>query len=190
VIVNVRGANGAGKTFVVRQFISSGWNGTDFKSGDRVLGHFVNHGGYITLVVGSYYGDGSGGVDRMKNADEMFDVLEAGLLLADHVIFEGILVSTTFGKLGEWAAKHRNQFAIVHLDTSLNDCLRNIETRRARSGRDHKEPQSKEKIEAKIKAINGAVKRFRDEGFTVHSVSSATAAAFIHELLGLPDVDA
>ncbi len=189
-IVNIRGANGAGKTFLVRQFIRSGWTGHTYRVGKRVVGSEVWHGRTCSYVVGDYDGEGSGGVDRMKSADEMFAALEAAELFSHHVIFEGILVSTTFGKLGEWAASRKKDFTIIELTTSVDRCLEHIEARRARSDKVRAEPQSREKIEAKVKAITAACDRFRKEGFSVVRADGASAFIVLRSLLELPDADA
>jgi hypothetical protein len=53
-----------------------------------------------------------------------------------HVLFEGILAGSTYGRLGELMAPFKRDAIWVFLDTSQEECIRRVEARRAAANDD------------------------------------------------------
>src|SRR5215510_12377186 len=112
--------NGAGKTHLVRELIkSASWVTLD-RAPKMVRGHILSHGTSRTFVVGDYTQPGSGGCDKIKTVADVISLLTEADILYHHVVFEGILISTTFGAVGEWARDYRERFAVLHLTTGID----------------------------------------------------------------------
>lgn len=180
-VFQVRGANGSGKSHLVRQLIIEGkeavvaWSypSPTRRDPSRQLPVPAYRAANGAVVVGPYYRDGSpmatGGLDNLPS----FEVSQAALRtavqgLSSKVVCEGVLASTVFGSWARFAEElgsHGHSFVILHLDTPLPVCLDRIRERQRASG---KVRQIKEELVAdKVIATRSAVNKFRQCGVEV-----------------------
>lgn len=155
-IVNIRGTSGSGKSTLVRQLLTHinatpmgvsptpGYVGRLFGTTESVA------------VVGSYHNQ-CGGCDGIKTQDEIESRVLDFAATYDHVVFEGVLISTIYSR---WAhlAHQRPPWSFLFLDTPLDVCIARINERRAAKG--NNKPVDPTNTEAKFRAINRAKERF------------------------------
>ena len=79
-------------------------------------------------VLGSYH-VASGGCDQIQPYDLILDLLEK-YSAKGHVVFEGVIVSSSYGRVGALMERFGQQAVMAFLTTSLEDCLKNVQKRR------------------------------------------------------------
>lgn len=132
-IINIRGTHGSGKSTVLRQFLDN------YKS--QVIQPEGVHKpeGYLCLtpfgdvyIVGSYK-TACGGCDGIQPYaliwPRVLDYATRG-----HVLFEGALVSNSYGNIGRYSEMFGDQFVFAFLDTPLKTCIDRILERRKKNG--------------------------------------------------------
>jgi hypothetical protein len=180
-IINLRGSNASGKTSAAREIIRrSGALPIRLKPGARPLGYAAGPP-YPVTVVGSYE-NACGGCDTIRTVAEMLRRVERAAALGQHVLFEGILISTTFGAIGEWA-RGRPDVVFMFLDTPLEVCLDRLDRRRAESGRASK-PLNLDNVKAKWEQNARLLNRFRAEGLRAKIAPHADPAGAIWREFG------
>lgn len=133
-IIKIHGCSGAGKTTAVRQFMGLGTIAPLGTNPDRPEAYLCNGG---TYVLGSYENT-CGGMDTVGTAAEVMNLLEKYAPMGN-VIFEGLLQSTYYGKMGEHSKNYpRNSYIYAFLDTPIDLCLERVVERRKASGRNNK----------------------------------------------------
>lgn len=155
-IINLRGANGSGKSTVAVELLNKaqpvdlGWYKT--KAGkDKAVEGYGSSTGLVT--VGKYATD-CGGCDGIPTQDLICDAVRkaSGLPGAANVIFEGVIVSTIFMRyleLDREMTKLGHKFIWAFLDTPVEVCLERIYKRNG--GKEIKEQLVHDKIKS-IKA--------------------------------------
>jgi hypothetical protein len=166
VIVNIRGIDGSGKSTIVKQFLKN----YPYVEIFGVLGprrpeaYKVWVPGRPLYIVGSYLRI-TGGADvfagNLGCSGEFVALLERYRKLG-HVLFEGVVISTFYGAVGEWLKVHSAGAVVAFMDTSLAVCLEGI---KARGGNNFKQ------VEVKVRMLEGAFKRFKAEGVRVEYIS-------------------
>jgi hypothetical protein len=135
-IVNIRGTSGSGKTFTA--------NGVKTRLGVKeplLVKEFWEHQpvgahlGYLlnqdVALVGKYE-TACGGCDTIKTSDDVCDRVRGFAKTFQHVLFEGLLVSQVYDRYTKLAHELRDkQFIFAFLDTPLETCLAQVESRRA-----------------------------------------------------------
>lgn len=122
-------------------------------------------------IIGPYGGAPTGGIDPFMGrpgftSAMLVEVLERYHKLGSNVLFEGAVISTFYGALGEWLEVNRSNTVVGFLDTSLDDCLAGIG---ARSGKNTKN------VASKIPAILRVKDRMDAAGIRTEMLSRATA---------------
>lgn len=140
VLISLRGTNGSGKSTVVRNLFSK-YKPTPIYGvlGPRDPTAYMlldKRWGTPLYVLGPYR-TGTGGCDRIQPYDLIPELIAkyAGL---GHVLFEGIIITSTYGQVGELMEKFKKKSVFLFLDTSLEECLRRIEKRRGGKPRDER----------------------------------------------------
>lgn len=122
-IVNIRGPNGSGKSTLVRSL---------FTDQDRV-GKVITQAGLTVpvrinpsrvAVVGPYR-TACGGCDGVKTQDAVCDAVRGAMVMADHVVFEGVVVSTIFKRYLD-LSRELGGMVWAYLDTPLDVCLERV----------------------------------------------------------------
>jgi hypothetical protein len=167
-VVNIRGTNGSGKSTIVKRFLQR----YPYTEIFGVLGprrpeaYKVQLPGKWLYVIGPYHAN-VGGVDNLKDvvgcSEKLVELLER-YRRQGHVVFEGVVLSTFYGAVGDWLFGHRDQAVVVFLDTSFDNCLIGLAARQ--SGH-----RGTKNVEGKIKAIESVCKRMIDLGIRTETIS-------------------
>jgi len=165
-IINLRGPNAAGKTTIARDLMARAeCRPVRLKPGGRPIG-YAGPAPWRLEVLGSYE-NACGGCDTIRTVQEVIDRTERAMHRGANVLFEGILISTTFGAIGTWAQGLKfPPVLFAFLDTPMEVCLDRLEKRRAESGRATK-PLNLENVKAKWHQNARLVSRFREAGLKV-----------------------
>ena len=145
-IYNIRGSHGSGKSHSMHTLLAK-YEHEDLMSGDFQVGVSVPE---LKLRLIGSYDIPSGGCDwfiRMVECPEgktpsevMGEWVEACHSDGWNVLLEGFMVSGTFGRWNDLAAKHAQAagsevWRFLCLDTPVEQCIKHVEERRARKGR-------------------------------------------------------
>jgi hypothetical protein len=94
-----------------------------------------------------------------------------------HVVFEGAMISATWGALGALLEEYGQKVTILFLDTSLEQCLKNIGARGKTDRRLHS-------VELKFRYISNLYRRLKEEGrLQVRMISVENGLGVLLELL-------
>jgi hypothetical protein len=190
-IVNLRGTSGAGKSTVVHTLLKNyphevvQYTG---KRGTKPLVYRVGVGGLerSLFVFGAYHTQ-CGGCDGITDYAEVVPELLRMYAPQGEVLFEGLLISGGFGRVGEGmvvAAKafaHEAIFAL--LDTPLALSLERIAARRAAKGK--LEPLNPLNTEMKYKAAHASHAKLLREGHDARLISHKTPFRSTMALFGV-----
>lgn len=174
-IINIRGTNGSGKSTVVRRFLHEFPTKERFGSlgSHRPEAYMVDlwHGSNCLInrplfILGPYQ-TATGGVDAagwtVPQLIKMIDKYQH----TGHVLFEGVVISTTFGELGRWLVQPASDVVVAFLDTPLEQCLDGVEARGGNREALH--------IATKHKVIAGVKRKFDEAGVKTEVVSRDNA---------------
>lgn len=184
-IINVRGPNGSGKSFVVRCVLMEGYArpiyGLLGPSLPEAYELVLPNSKVPTYVLGPY--DVSiGGCDRFKTVQAIIDLIET-FAPKGHILFEGVITSTTYGQLGEYLERYGKKALFVYLNTSLEESLKYVESRRGRP----RDDRLIKKMTQKLGAIQSTQRRIACEGkMDQITLSSDKAISRIAKLLRGP----
>ena len=164
-IIKILGPSGAGKTSAVRELFveADKWEkaGGSPKKPDAYALRFAAYPSKNVYVIGSYESN-CGGVDTIDSSQKVMDLVDTYSALGDHVIFEGLLQSTYYGKMGEWSQKYGQNFIYAWLNTPLEVCMARLQKRREENGT--KRPLNIPQAEAKWASVYVAFSKARDRG--------------------------
>ena len=179
-IVQVCGANGAGKSYVVRKWIK-GFKPSLVKPifvPDRTLplGYEIDG----CFIVGAYEEANTGGVDSIKIGQEFcFELIEDRWREGYDVLFEGVLIMNHTRGLELW--RQTKSLVVLELKVSTQDCLNSINERRAKVGKLAKEPKQLKSMV--VRSRNYCIK-LRQAGCEVLKVTRKEAVSALEKLLG------
>lgn len=138
IIINLRGANGSGKSTVVREIMGETREVTlhsyeyttalGLSSQKQVVG---NVDGHWWCSVGPYRTD-CGGCDGIRTQDLICEAVRSAARKYRVVFFEGVIVSTIFKRyldLDRELSGQGHRFIWAYLDTPLDVCLERIQLR-------------------------------------------------------------
>jgi hypothetical protein len=131
-IVSLRGTNGSGKSTVVREILAR-FSGEPRYDKGKVVEYFIPRLSHRGLVVIGPYLTACGGCDAIKTVDEVIQRVEHATRYGHDVLFEGILISTTYGAVGAFSEAYPD-FVFAYMSTPVEECLRRVEERRAAAG--------------------------------------------------------
>jgi hypothetical protein len=134
VIINIRGTHGAGKSTAVRAVMARG----EVEPIYGVLGPRLPEAYELELprvevpifAIGPYTSP-CGGCDRISS-NEIIMTLIRKYAEHGHALFEGALISSTYGAVGALLERWGKDSVFVFLSTPLEECLRRVEARRGR----------------------------------------------------------
>ena len=134
-IVKIHGCSGAGKTTLVRLLMAHGTVSKPIMSINRPTYYrmTVPELGRENIFILGPYENKSGGVDNIDSADKVMDLIDY-LAPMGHVIHEGLLQSTYYGKMGTHSLQYGENYVYAFLDTPIDVCLERVIHRRALNG--------------------------------------------------------
>lgn len=185
-IINIRGTNGSGKTYLARQLIGPNpqlvdllWYPSPTKKDPERKASVEGYGQPGEVVAIGSYKQGCGGMDTIPS----FDLQQRGVRAAydwkrpqtdhlltrsgrpEHIVCEGVLASTVAGSwLNFFCGFNKDEVLIAYLDTPLEVCLERIRQRQIAAKGETREIKE-DLVAAKIKSINATRKRFDEAGF-------------------------
>ena len=133
-VVNIRGANGSGKSHTVRALMEMG----SFRPVYDVRFGLRRPEAYVGTLPGverdvfilGPYDNPSGGCDSIPTYDLVVEMLQK-YGNRGHVIFEGFLISTCWGAVGDALERGGRDAAVLFLTTPLEVCIARVKARRA-----------------------------------------------------------
>lgn len=180
-IFNIRGTNGSGKSTVVRHFLP-GARPIYGLLGARDPEAYLCNLPWLkdNLYVLGPYRNRIGGCDRIRPFDNILTLLDK-YAPRGHIMFEGVLVSDNYGRVGEWLESKGSASVVVFLDTPLEVCVERVKARTDKPGTQHMERKFKEILKVRGWFLENGKLRVVD-------ASSETAPVVITELLNAPGV--
>jgi thymidylate kinase len=131
-IISLRGTHGSGKSTVMRAILKQCAHRPIY----GVLGARLPEAYQLTVkgckqpvfLIGPYQAF-CGGCDFIKEFD-LIPQLIAKYAPRGHVIFEGVIVASVYGRIGDLLEKWKKDSVFVFLDTSLEVCMQRVQARR------------------------------------------------------------
>lgn len=163
-LISVRGTNGSGKSTLVRRLL----DGAPCQPLYGLLGPkrpeayclTVQDVGKPVYVIGSYH-VASGGCDQIQPYDLILELLEK-YAAKGHVVFEGVIVSSSYGRVGRLMERWGQQAVMAFLTTSLEQCISNVKKRRGARADDREfNPKN---LTSKYNQILGSRAKMREAG--------------------------
>lgn len=131
-IVNIRGTSGSGKSTLVHRMLkdfshSELYGKFDGWKNSRVISHVIETPLVRTFVIGRYETQ-CGGCDSLsyKGAFEDIEALIRKFALEGNVLFEGLTVSSVYGRFLKVSQDFPGQFVWCFMDTPEEECYRRI----------------------------------------------------------------
>ena len=130
-IINIRGTHGSGKSTVIKQLLKLYDAEPEYHAdGKKIRGYRFTLGSVPRDVyVAGSYATACGGCDGIQPyADIWPRIVEYAA--KGHVLFEGALVSSSYGNIGRASEAYGDQMVFAFLNTPLQMCLERIVRRR------------------------------------------------------------
>ena len=163
-LINIRGTHGSGKSTIVKTILDKYPNEvvsyeegrkTPKPHGYRVKVPFLKQ---PIMVVGSYV-TSCGGCDGIQPYTLIWPrVVE--YQKQGHVLFEGALVSSSYGKIGEASEIYGDSFVFAFMDTPVEKCIQWVTERRKKKGND--KPLDPRNVIEKMKNVQRSITKIRD----------------------------
>ena len=181
-IYNIRGSHGSGKSTCVVELLAQHPHTPMMCSAKgRPEAYKVNLGLRRPVYVVGQYISACGGADTIQPYAHIWPLVEM-YAKQGHVIFEGALVSSCVGSIGEaMAARRKKDCVVAYLDTPLQTCLDRIVKRRAKKG--NMKPLDPKNTESKFKSVAATRLRFDELGVRTVAINHKKAVAQLLELL-------
>ncbi len=137
-VVNLRATHGGGKSTVVRKILYRyPHEALRHDGAKRPYSYLVQLPNGRELAVLGPYETACGGCDAIQPFKDILEYLNGALANDCDVLFEGALVSTTYGSVGELLqgyARGGESVYFAYLDTPIEKCLERVRLRRAARG--------------------------------------------------------
>jgi hypothetical protein len=159
-IVNIRGTHGSGKSTIVKELLTR-YNAQPVRDLNvkKPLGYQMNSCAGRLYVVGPYE-TACGGCDAIQPYaliwPRVVKFAEQG-----HVVFEGALVSSSYGNIGRDSEVYGDKFVFAFLNTPLEVCLERIRKRREAKG--NMKPLDPKNTKVKFDNINRSYDKIVNE---------------------------
>ena len=159
-IINLRGTHGSGKSYVAKQIITR-FDGVPIGEDKRgnPLGYAMQLDNGKALYVVGRYDIACGGCDAIQPYSLIWPrVVEFAKL--GHVLFEGALVSSSYGNIGRASEVYGEQFVFAFLNTPMSVCLERIRKRREAKG--NLKPLNPKNTQYKFDNIQHSIPKIRN----------------------------
>lgn len=180
-IINIRGNNGSGKSFLARRFLQGPVVSPIFGvlGGKRPEAYVTTVKNKPLYVLGPYLpGVSTAGVDVLSKYLGMNGVVSLldNYYSRGNILFESVIISTLFGSVGRWLAQHKSEVLVIFLDTPLEECIKSIKCR-------HGEMKTMSNLKRKSGGIGYINNLLRCEGLTVQDATRDSAYQLIWDVL-------
>lgn len=184
-IINIRGTSGSGKTTVVKdamQFFTPKVE-VNIPKRRNPLGYWFGEvvDGKRKMAIPGHYATACGGCDTLSGYDEIFNLVRLGGEGAQHVLFEGLLVSEESKRTLALHERFPSQVLVIELTTSQDECLASVQARREARGND--KPLNPANTVNRMRTIRRVCDWLQEQGVAVEQHNRASAAARVRELL-------
>ncbi len=184
-IINLRGANGAGKSTVVTRIMELyATKQPQLVDGRRQpLLYDLSHESHRPLAVLGHYEIACGGCDTIKTVDEVFRLVYDYDSLGYDVLFEGIMVQddrTRMIKLKNHVG--RENVLVIGLKTDIEECLAAVRKRREERG--NEKPLDEKNTRDRAKRVTRTLDFLADNGVPVKRLDREAAYLMVKEVLG------
>jgi thymidylate kinase len=185
VLISLRGTNGSGKSTVIKALFEAC---PPKRKINGVLGIRLPEAYELSVpkckkpvfVLGPYV-TACGGCDRLIPFDIIPPLIEK-YAKRGHVIFEGVIVASIYGQVGALMEKYKKQSVMLFLDTTLEECIERVQSRRDK--RDDDREFNPDNLKQKFKATQRVKEKVTTDGIMrVETAPSDTAHKKIIKLL-------
>jgi len=156
-IICIMGTSGSGKSTIVHELLEK-YPSAPVKSKGKTIAHKIDFPGKPVYAIGRYETQ-CGGCDGIPTQDEVCRRVKY-YAKKGHVIFEGLLVSSCFGRYATLLPK-LGQHKILFLSTPLRTCISRVKKRRKQRG--NTKPFNPTNTEAKFFQMKKARIRAREQ---------------------------
>jgi len=165
VIVKIHGTSGSGKTTIVRNIFDGADQILPIGPVKRPEAYKVLHP-YLKrpLYILGPYENKCGGMDGVTSVDRQIELIER-YAEEGHVLYEGLLLSTYYGRLGAITEKWGNPHIFAFLNTPIEVCIERVIQRRKERG--VLTPLNERNTRARVKPIRVLMYKLERQGRNV-----------------------
>lgn len=167
-LIKIHGTSGAGKTTAVRDLMEYASRVLPLGNPKRPEAYQLSIAPIFSpiYVLGSYENT-CGGMDSITAVQDQIDLIHKYAEMG-HVVYEGLLMSTYYGKLGEAVAQYGRNHIWAFLDTPIEVCIDRIKQRRLAAG--NLKPLNERNSRERVKPINSLKARLTRIGARVEDL--------------------
>ena len=112
------------------------------------------------FIVGSYKNI-CGGCDSIQPYSLIWPRIVSYVKDGDHCLFEGALVSSSYGSIGRASEEYGDDFVFAFMDTPIEKCIERIKERRKGTSREGK-PFKEDIVRTKFKYIANTIEKVKE----------------------------
>lgn len=183
-IINIRGTNGAGKSWTVRQVMAAcGWvhAPVTWRNTVKVEGYLCENP--AVFVLGAYGARDTAGADTFKDLDDIEEIVHRCADAGHAVLFEGVRVSGGYARWVEAARSWGHEWHFIILDTPLEQAYAQVLARRAAAGNTRPADKLRETVADNYRRSRRQRYVFHEAGLNFYTLPAADAVAKTLELL-------
>jgi hypothetical protein len=179
-ILKIHGTSGSGKSTIAFHFLKTYPTIALTNAVGKIEAYQVDVPGWKKpLYILGRYTTQCGGCDTLK-ADDQIELLHKYADMG-HVLYEGLLASEYYGKLGEASAEYGNDHIFAFLDTPIDLCIERIKARRLAAG--NEKPLNEDNTRGRIKKIDALKRKLVNVfGRKVVDILHETSQKFVEQL--------
>ena len=134
------------------------------------------------LIIIGHYEAACGGCDTITNLDLAFQLVFEAAGMAEHVAFEGLLLSGDVKRCVELHETFGQDFEVIALNTPLDVCISSVNSRRWAKDptKDGVKPKN---TESKYKCVLASIPKLQEAGVNVKHLSREAAEERLAEIL-------
>lgn len=159
-IINIRGTHGSGKSTIVRHFLTAYSHQEIRPEGSKKIEGYECSSPFGKLFIVGSYATACGGCDAIQPYNLIWPRI-VSYATWGHVLFEGALVSSSYGNIGRASEEYGNRFVFAFLNTPMSVCLERIKQRREAKG--NLKPLDPKNTQVKYDNIQKSIPKIRDE---------------------------
>lgn len=164
-LIKLHGTSGAGKTTAVRELMALAYDITPIGKPSRPEAYRLRFHDMPSpiFVLGSYEAT-CGGMDSITSVDEQIRLIHTYAEVG-HVVYEGLLMSTYYGRLGAAVERYGSDHIWAFMDTPIETCIERVKRRRLEAG--NTKPLNEDNTRARTKSIASLRNKLRHKVATI-----------------------